>query len=110
MTELNSNLTDHLLSGVINIEGEITKLEETDEKTDKTSAPMGVGTTDKGNNSENNNTNSHISNINNEKNKVDNNNVYKAKQLYTGNINLTSDSLLVSQFGLDLINGGLKKN
>ena len=110
ISELNSNLTDHLLSGVINIEGEITKLEEIDEKTDKTSAPMGGATTDKGNNSENNNTNSHISNINNEKNKVDNNNVYKAKQLYTGNINLTSDSLLVSQFGLDLINGGLKKN
>ena len=110
ISELNSNLTDHLLSGVINIEGEITKLEEIDEKTDKTSAPMGVATTDKGNNSENNNTNSHISNINNEKNKVDNNNVYKVKQLYTGNINLTSDSLLVSQFGLDLINGGLKKN
>ncbi len=70
---------------------------------------MGVATTDKVYNSENNNTNSHISNINNEKNKVDNNNVYKAKQLYTGNINLTSDSLLVSQFGLDLINGGLKE-
>ena len=110
ISELNSNLTDHLLSGVINLEGEITKLEELDEKADKTDAPIGVATTDKDNSSENNNTNSPCSNINNEKNKIDDNNVGKAKQLYTGNINLTSDSLLVSQFGLDLINGGLKKN
>lgn len=113
ISELNSSLTDHLLSGAINLEGEITKLEEQDEKADKTVAPIGVATTDKDNSSENNNTNSHSSNIYNEKNKVDDNNdnnVGKAKQLYTGNINLTCDSLLVSQFGLDLINGGLKKN
>lgn len=110
ISELNSNLTDHLLSGVINLEGEITKTEELSEETDKTSAPKEVATTDKNNNSENNNTNSHSSNINNVKNKDADNNLEKAKQLYTGNINLTSDSLLVSQFGLDLINGGLKKN
>ena len=110
ISELNSNLTDHLLSGVINLEGEITKTEELSEETDKTSAPKEVATTDKNNNSENNNTNSHSANINNVKNKDADNNLEKAKQLYTGNINLTSDSLLVSQFGLDLINGGLKKN
>lgn len=110
ISELNSNLTDHLLSGVINLEGEITKTEEIDEKTDESSVPKEVATTNKSNNSDKNNTNSLRSNINNEKNKVDDNNLDKAKQLYTGNINLTSDSLLVSQFGLDLINGGLKKN
>ena len=110
ISELNSNLTDHLLSGVINLEGEITKTEELSEETDKTSAPKEVATTDKSNNSENNNIDKYSANINNEKNKVDDNNVGKAKQLYTGNISLTSDSLLVSQFGLDLINGGLKKN
>ena len=110
ISELNSNLTDHLLSGVINLEGEITKTEELSEETDKTSAPKEVATTDKNNNSGNNNTNSHSANVNNVKNKDADNNLEKAKQLYTGNINLTSDSLLVSQFGLDLINGGLKKN
>ena len=110
ISELNSNLTDHLLSGVINLEGEITKTEELSEETDKTSAPKEVATTDKSNNSENNNIDKYSANINNEKNKVADNNLDKAKQLYTGNISLTSDSLLVSQFGLDLINGGLKKN
>ena len=110
ISELNSNLTDHLLSGVINLEGEITKTEELSEETDKTSAPKEVAITDKSNNSDNNNIDNLNANINNEKNKVDDNNLDKAKQLYTGNIKLTSDSLLVSQFGLDLINGGLKKN
>lgn len=110
ISELNSNLTDHLLSGVINLEGEIAKTEELSEETDKTSVTKEVATTDKSNSSENNNTDNHSANINNEKDKGVNNNLDKAKQLYTGNINLTSDSLLVSQFGLDLINGGLKKN
>lgn len=32
ISELNSSLTDHLLSGAINLEGEITKLEEQDER------------------------------------------------------------------------------
>lgn len=77
ISELNSNLTDHLLSGVINLEGEIVRNENKQKETQ------------------------------NSTDEVDQN---KTDQSYSGNINLTSDSLLVSQFGLDLINGGLKKN
>lgn len=83
ISELNSNLTDHLLSGELNVEGEIVKNEIfTTENTDKSDS-------------------SNQENSNNQEN---------TEPLYTGNIKLTSDSLLISQFGLDLVNGGLKKN
>ncbi len=106
ISELNSNLTDHLLSGVINLEGEIIKNEEiSDNKSDETK----VSTSNDKSQSSDNKTADNSSSKNSEIKDTDNNQD-KAEPLFKGNIKLTSDSLLVSQFGLDLVNGGLKKN
>ena len=106
ISELNSNLTDHLLSGVINLEGEIVKNEETaDSKSDE---PKVSSSSDKTQSSDNKTADN--SSTNNAEIKDTDNNQDKAEPLFKGNIKLTSDSLLVSQLGLDLVNGGLKKN
>ncbi|MBQ8024002.1 MAG: hypothetical protein IJ254_07030 [Succinivibrio sp.] len=110
ISELNSNLTDHLLSGVINLEGEIVKNEDTADKANKSDDTKASASNDKSQSSDNKTADNSSSNNNNAEIKDTDNSQDKVAELYSGNIKLTSDSLLVSQFGLDLVNGGLKKN
>lgn len=105
ISELNSNLTDHLLSGIINLEGEIVKNKKTDEDDSNSTEAKEVAVSEKVNSTEN------VPPDNSKaENNTSENNQDKVEQLYSGNIKVTSDSLLVSQIGLDLVNGGLKKN
>lgn len=93
--ELNSSLFNNLFNGKLTLTGQVHTIDKDSEKDEKTDADAGTATTEDESFASVKETTAQQDNLINR---------------LEGSFRLTSDGLLISNLGLDLINGGIKKD